>query len=103
MQRVAARPVLIDVIAEILHHFRNLMRTNGTVAATADFDVGGPPVPRIGTDPFQCYPMQMKQLRRPKAELAIRMQEVFDHLNDCVELSKPVKGFPLSKQVRVSD
>ena len=45
----------------------------------------------------------MKQLRWTKSELAVRIQEVLNHLHDRVELFKPIQSLLLGKQVRVGD
>jgi hypothetical protein len=63
------------------------MCTNRLMFASPDFDAGRAPVSCVRTDSVESNAVQMQELGRTHFEFAVRMREIFDQLDDGIELS----------------
>lgn len=66
------------------------MGTHRSMAATANFNVRGAPVSGVVTQFVEGRSMKLQNLRGAKAKRTVRMEIVFNHLQNGIELPKAI-------------
>ena len=74
VQRALLVPLLVHIVAKLLHALRHLKRRRRLVLAVADLDARGTPVARIRRNAVERRPMKMKQMGWPEFERALAVQ-----------------------------
>lgn len=103
MNRRLLIPFAVYVITKLFYTLRNLMCSDRLMFAAADFYSGRSENASIRANSFKSETLQMQYGGDSQPKRALRTQVVFDHLYDCVKLTKTVSYFPRSPLVRIRD
>jgi hypothetical protein len=90
VDRSSLFPVAVDVIAEVLDQLWYLMRSNRLMSTPRYINAGRSPRPSVRRYSVESIPVEMKKLRRAKAELPFGMEKVLHHFDYGIKLAESI-------------
>src|SRR6185437_11941826 len=92
----ASRPIVVDVVAQLLNEFWNQVCAGRFVFATRDYDIAWPPVACKSVESIDGETIELQDPRRSQAKLSVILRgPVLNHFDQARRLHESVWRFPL--------
>ena len=93
MDRRLGFPILINVITELFHLFRDLVSSDWSMFASAYPDSCRTEVARIRADALKRYAMKMQEVTGAKFKRPLFIEEIINHFHYSIELTQRISRF----------